>query len=111
MKNSFETETQLLAITLSEDKDFELICISAVRYALGRRTYIVGVVCDFVKRYIKLLSDKSIYVLIADIEAYDKDIVFNGQSYNQLGDDCDARNWRCLKAFTIRELEERDKKI
>jgi len=49
------------------DDDFGCIINSAVRYAIGRHTYMPGVVRDFVKRYLEILDLKTIEVMIDDI--------------------------------------------
>jgi len=41
---------------------------SAVRYAIGRHTYMPEVVCNFVRRYINILDKKTIGVIIEDID-------------------------------------------
>ena len=67
--------------------DYEHMLISALRYALGRRTYIVGVVVNFILSVLPKLSDPCKHVMIDDIE----------NAYS-LGDDCDRQDWmRLLK--------------
>ena len=50
------------------DDDFGCIVNSAVRYALGRYTYMPGVVMNFVRKYMKVLDTRTIHVMIEDIE-------------------------------------------
>lgn len=50
------------------DDDFGCVINSAVRYAIGRHTYMPGVVCDFVRKYINILDIKTVEVMIEDIE-------------------------------------------
>ena len=54
--------------------DYENIVVSAVRYALGRRTYIVGITVDYVMREImdNKLSKKCLWVIRSDIEHQEK---------------------------------------
>lgn len=40
------------------DSDFRLILLSAMRYAMGRNTYMPAVVSDYIKRHIRFLDDK-----------------------------------------------------
>lgn len=54
----------------------------ALRYALGRRTYITGCVADFITEVIPELTEKTKSVMIRDIEECD-----------DLGDDCDKESW------------------
>lgn len=65
--------------------DLSMILVSAERYALGRKTYIVQWTCEFIKNNIHLLSNKDKQVIIRDIE--------NPISY---GDDCDEKEWKKL---------------
>ena len=75
-----------MQIKINGDKDdLSMILVSAERYALGRRTYIVHWTCEFIKNNIHLLSNKDKQVMIRDIE--------NPISY---GDDCDEKEWKKL---------------
>lgn len=67
-------------------KDSEQILISAVRYALGRKTYIVGITTGYVKMKLEEgLSEQCKAVMIRDIE--------DAKDY---GWDCDKENWMSL---------------
>ncbi len=55
------------------DKDFGFILIAAVRYALGRTTFMPNHVVDFVKRYINVLDSATIKTVIEDIDFYLED--------------------------------------
>lgn len=52
------------------DNDFGDIMIMALRYALGRRTYVPSEVCDFIKQNIKHVNNRVRDVMIRDIEEY-----------------------------------------
>lgn len=64
-------------------KDEEQIYISAVRYALGRKTYIVGVTCDFINK--QVLSKECRDVIIRDIK--------EAEETNNLGMETDKKEW------------------
>lgn len=49
------------------DDDFGCVINSALRYAIGRHTYMPGVVCNFVRKYLDILDAKTIEVMIEDI--------------------------------------------
>lgn len=66
-------------------EDISMMLVSAERYALGRKTYIVGWTCDIIKKNIHLLSEKDKEVMIRDLE--------NSISY---GDECDKQEWILL---------------
>jgi len=50
------------------DDDFGCIVNSALRYAIGRRTYMPSVVMSFIRKHIDALDSRTISVMIADIE-------------------------------------------
>ena len=65
--------------------DLSMLLVSAERYALGRRTYIVSWTCDVIKNNLHLLTKKDKDVMIRDIE-----------SAVNYGDSCDEREWKKL---------------
>lgn len=77
----------------------ELILSSAVRYALGRRTYIVSVVCNEVAANIKIISDLCLGNIIRDIEGCENK-----------GDDIDIKCWNNLLEKLKKEQERREPK-
>ena len=68
--------------------DLSMILVSAERYALGRRTYIVNWTCEFIENNLALLTEKDRQVMIRDLE--------NPISY---GDECDEKEWKILLAM------------
>ena len=67
--------------------DYEHMLISALRYAIGRRTYIVEITVNYILSELPKLSDSCKHVMIDDIE----------KAYS-LGDECDIQDWmRLLK--------------
>ena len=74
--------------------DYGLMLISAVRYALGRMTYIVSTACAMVKASRELLDDKTVYVMIQDIERHVKDDLLFGR--DPYGMECDRKDWTDL---------------
>lgn len=49
------------------DENFESIIICAVRYCLGRRTYMPSLVVSYITPLIPNLSDKTLYCLEKDV--------------------------------------------
>ena len=88
---------------MRDDKDFGLIVNSAVRYACGRRTYIVGVVCNYVKRHINDLDEHDLENIILSIESK-RDMEYVDEP---LGDQCDEEKWLSLLDLVKKELENR----
>ena len=68
----------------------EQILICAVRYALGRQSYIVGVVAEYVAIKINKLSEHCIAILIRDIE---EEIEFYHRMNQTCGMEMDERKW------------------
>ena len=63
--------------------------LSAERYALGRRTYIVDWTCEFIRNNLHLILEKDKKVMIRDIKQ---------QEEYGYGDECDKEDWlRLLK--------------
>lgn len=75
--------------------DEELIWASALRYALGRRTYIIYVICNWFKTH--KLSNILMECTIKDIEQHEKD--------DDLGDICDKIAWLDLKEYLQNRLK------
>lgn len=65
--------------------DLSMLLVSAQRYALGRRTYIVSWTCDVIKNNLNVLIETDRRVMIRDIE-----------SAINYGDACDERDWKEL---------------
>ena len=78
----------------------EQILICAVRYALGRMSYIVGVVCEYVAVKKPGLSKECINIIIRDIEEELERYHDAGQT---LGMECDERIWLRLLETLKRE--------
>lgn len=55
------------------DHDFRLIILAAMRYAMGRNTYMPMVVSDYIKRHIHLLDDKFLVLASDDIQRHFED--------------------------------------
>ena len=49
-------------------QDFELMMISALRYAIGRYTYMPGITIDYIRYLIPQLSAKTLFIMQRDIE-------------------------------------------
>ena len=58
-------------IKIANTEDFGFVCICAVRYCLGRRTYMPWSVMSFIKPFLSALSDNTLYVMARDIAEAD----------------------------------------
>lgn len=77
-------------------EDLSAMLVSAERYALGRRTYIVQWTCEFITKNLNLITEKDKQVMIKDIE---KPISY--------GDECDKIRWLKLLEVLKRSLEDK----
>lgn len=78
-----------------KNEDISMILVSAERYALGRRTYIVQWTCEIIKSNLHLLSNKDKQVMIRDLK--------NPISY---GDECDKAEWLNLLKILENDVKE-----
>ena len=69
--------------------DYEHMLISVLRYALGRRTYIVEMTMEYIEAEIPKLSEQCTKIMIGDILQQEK--------YGY-GDECDKADWMHLLA-------------
>lgn len=76
--------------------DISAMLVSAVRYALGRQTYIVNWTCEFIAKNQHLLLEKDKLVILRDIEQQEK--------YGY-GDACDESDWLWLKEKLLEDKE------
>lgn len=89
--------------TIEFDKTLCEMLVSAVRYALGRRTYIVKDTVQFIIKYMKYFDDNSLYIMLNDIK-----------TAHDYGDEhIDKPHWDMLQTIIKNELHERgvDKKL
>lgn len=78
--------------------DLETLLECAVRYALGRRTYVTGAISSIVCRWSPRLSDKALAIISKDISIYPEEM---------LGDHMDKANWHRAEASVLKEIERR----
>lgn len=55
------------------DRDFRLVLLAALRYAMGRSTYMSMVVADYIKHHLQLLDDKFLALAAYDIRRHFED--------------------------------------
>lgn len=81
------------------DEDFGVIVNAALRYAIGRHSYLPSTVVDFIRKYIPVLDDRTLHVICTDIEKElrSAESVDNPEIWKDLMDECRA------------ELEQRQK--
>lgn len=85
----------------------EQILICAVCYALGRQSYIVDVVAEYVWFKRKTLSEDCINVIVRDIE---EEIEFCHRRGTTCGMECDERTWKNLHELLKKEGQQDGRK-
>ena len=55
-------------LSIEADSDFSTIVCCALRYALGRYTYIPSTVMGFIERHIEAITENDLTAMIRDIE-------------------------------------------
>ena len=53
--------------TVYISRDFEMMMISALRYAIGRQSYMPGMAIDYIRMLIPKLSTGTLYIIERDI--------------------------------------------
>jgi hypothetical protein len=81
------------------DERFGEMLNSALRYALGRMTYIVQDTADYIRTLIPYLDSRTLYIMERDIT--------EAAEMNCLGMKMDAEVWTALRADIVREMEKR----
>ena len=74
------------------DSDHGTIVICAVRYSMGRRTYMPHLVMDYVKRHWPELSQADRNIILRDVD--EELVVVDHYNPKALGDEMDVREWR-----------------
>lgn len=69
------------------DRDFLVVC--AVRYCLGRQSYVVGMMADYLVKNAKAINSSDRRVILEDIDS---------QAKYGYGDKCDEVEWMRAKA-------------
>lgn len=88
---------------LIDNQDLDLFFVATFRYALGRRTYMVFTIADFIKTNIALVPKNIINLMIREITEAEQN--HNDGLYKALGDDCDVKTWLSLREFLIKYQE------
>lgn len=86
--------TNMLDVNKSE---LETLLVCSVRYALGRRSYIVSDVCRIAGSYLPHISDQTLVVISRDIQS--------ALSTGCAGDDVDHQSWEKLLSAVLERLQ------
>lgn len=96
------------------DEYFGTICLCALRYALGRQTYMPGIVQDFIRAHINEIDQSSIKVMLRDIDEADRIRTYISNSGDSividgLGDTkIDRHGWERLRDFLREKVKDNE---
>lgn len=93
---------------MKKPKDYSTIIFCAFRYALGRRTYIVSTVANFIRDNLQYIQTKDIKLMIKEIEEKNMTHSHRDMEYNELGDPCDINVWLGLQRRLKEEVSSRE---
>lgn len=91
-----------MAMIDPHDDDFGAICNCAVRYAVGRRTYMPSLVIDFITPHLGELSNQTLWCFQRDLEERKND-------FFDFGDEFDKANWMSFLDAVNKEIKRREK--
>lgn len=80
--------------------DFGAVCNCAVRYCLGRRSYMPSLVCGYITPLLPELTDKT-------LDCFERDIAECKRTGFDFGDSCDYETWDAFYKAVCREIERR----
>ena len=101
------------------DDDFCDICICAVRYSLGRRTYMPSIVTSYISKHIDKFNDSKLSILERDINEHGRSYTnvtvgsgcsildFGDMDKKAYGDPCDFDTWMNFLDTIRKELDRR----
>lgn len=86
------------------NEDFNTLCVCAIRYCFGRKTYMPALVQRIVKDNISMINTNTLEVLIQDCKFQ--------ASMNLYGDEeIDKPGWISWKEFLMTELKNRENEL
>jgi transcriptional regulator with XRE-family HTH domain len=80
--------------------DFGAVCNCAVRYCLGRRSYMPSFVCRYIISLLPKLTDKA-------LDCFERDIAERKRTGFDFGDSCDYETWDAFYKAVCNEVERR----
>lgn len=80
--------------------DFGAVCNCAVRYCLGRRSYMPSLVCGYITPLLPELTDKT-------LDCFERDIAERKRTGFDFGDSCDYETWDAFYKAVCNEIEGR----
>lgn len=80
--------------------DFGAVCNCAVRYCLGRRSYMPSIICRYIIPLLPELTHKT-------LDCFERDIAERKKTGFDFGDSCDYETWDAFYKAVCKEIEGR----
>lgn len=94
----YEPKPITIAIAPHQIDFFGAVLNCAVRYCIGRKTYMPGLVTDWIMQHCDgLLTEKTLYVMKRDID--------EAAQQDGLGMDCDVETWKKFRVWLDTQKE------
>lgn len=81
--------------------EFGAVCNCAVRYCLGRRSYMPSLVCRYITALLPELTGKT-------LDCFERDIAERKRTGFDFGDFCDYETWDAFYKAVCKEIERRN---
>lgn len=85
------------------DRNLQDVVICALRYALGRRTYITSLVPEFIVENSEIVDERTCIVMLRDLGRYVED----RRSGLIVDDSCDLNSWVALQNYLFQLARDR----
>lgn len=97
--NDLKSDTPKGMVDQASD-DFGLVCNCAVRYCLGRRSYMPSLVCGYITPLLPELTGRT-------LDCFERDIAERKRTGFDFGDSCDYETWDAFYKAVCKEIEGR----
>lgn len=88
------------------DDFFGAVLNCAIRYCIGRRSYMPRLVTDWIMEHCSgMLTGKTLFVAMRDIDEVRQEMQSGG--FRSLGDECDVQTWNKFYEWLRKEEENR----
>ena len=80
--------------------EFEIVCNCAMRYCLGRRSYMPSIICGYIAPILPKLTDKT-------LDCFERGIAERKRTSFDFGDSYDYETWDAFYKAVCNEIERR----
>lgn len=84
---------------IQTDPETQLMVTCAIRYCVGRRTYMPSLITEWVKRHWDELSTSTKVIIY-------RDLAYDFKQGRNMGDSCDLETWLSFQEWVLQKLVE-----